>query len=128
MTNLQKCGRVNLSPESPVSNINHRRCEMRKFVSVFVLLALLLGVSTSAVMAQEPPPDLSDPEAVGALVERLAEAGDKAEGLWTRLSPKEQAAVKKYLKPAYAKNTVEKMDGARGGSTYTLGTTMYTVG
>jgi hypothetical protein len=98
---------------------------MRKFVSVFVLLALLLGVSTSAVMAQEPPPDLSDPEAVGALVERLAEAGDKAEGLWTRLSPKEQAAVKKYLKPAYAKNTVEKMDGARGGSTYTLGTTMY---
>ena len=33
-----------------------------KFVSLFVLLALLLSVSPGAVLAKEPPPELQTPE------------------------------------------------------------------
>ena len=58
MTNLQKCGKVNLSLESPVNISTTGGLKMRKvkFVSVFVLLALLLSVGPGAVMSQEPPP------------------------------------------------------------------------
>jgi len=58
MTNLQKCGRVNLSPESPVGISTTGGLKMRKvkFVSVFVLLALVLSVGPGEVVAQEPLP------------------------------------------------------------------------
>lgn len=93
-----------------------------KFVSVFVLLALLLSVGSGTVMAKKPPPDLSDPEAVGALVEQLAMAGDNADELWAKLSPDAQAAVVAYLRPARAERFVEVGSLTVGeGSAYPLG-------
>jgi len=98
-----------------------------KLFSVFAVLALLLSVGSGVVLAQDPPPDLSNPQAVGALVEELGKAGDNAGELWSELSPEEQEAVKKYLEPAYAEDTIEETESTRGSSSYELGTTMYNV-
>ena len=107
-----------------------------KFVSVLVLLALLLSAGPGAVMGQEPPPDWSDPEAVGALVEELAAAGDDADELWAELPPEAQTAVVAYLKPARAEPFVESRTVSEGDihplgagcKEYTLGIDQYSAG
>ena len=80
MTNLQACGRVNLPLESPVSISTTGGLKMRKvkFVSVFVLLALLLSAGPGAVMAQEPPPQ-SLPQVASVAVLTNNETGQRFE-------------------------------------------------
>jgi hypothetical protein len=74
MTNLQKCGRVNLPPESPVNISTTGGLQMRKlkFVSVFVLLALLLSAGLGVVMGQEPPPPVVDQTLLNDVEETLS--------------------------------------------------------
>ncbi len=65
-------------------------------LTVILALAALLFAVAGGVQAQEPPPDLDDPEVVEGIAAEIAQAGDREEAL-NQLSPAERQAVQKFV-------------------------------
>lgn len=73
-----------------------------KFVSVFVLLALLLSVGRGVLLAQEPPPK----------VERVGRGGNRADPNYVYTAEELEALA---VKDRLAEKHVQELDGVKGG-------------
>jgi len=88
-----------------VSNINQGGLKMRKlkFVSVFVLLALLVSAGVGVAAAQEPPPK----------VETVDRGGNRADPNYVYTAEELEALA---VKDRLAEKHVQELDGVKGGS------------
>lgn len=64
-------------------------------LTIILVLMTLVFAAAGGVLAQDPPPDLSDPEVVEEIIKRLKAADDPAQA-FAELPPEEQQAVKDY--------------------------------